>query len=297
MATATGYSQDLAVSICEDLLAKLHKLGSEILTKIGWIKLTEGKERYKHFKDNGFKWLEEDYEHEGFRAVYCERLFVTRAEITCYILSIFESKGWLPNLLYDTTYKSRTLRVASFGCGPGSDLAGFEAFYSNMKVRYSQSLQAEKPSMSESHYSRVLKCIQEAKIESILGYDSAKGWSSYLEVLGYSFCHQVIDHQFVIQMAPVDIVILSYFAHNAHFSMPLDPTQRILTVDGEKDSVRNWDILMQKSKLIIVLDTKGCMAPIFSLLRKRGFGAIVGMHDSNGREVAVHLWYRMDLWT
>ena len=157
---------------------------------------------------------------------------------------------------------------------------------------YIQALQTRKTSF---HYSEELKCIKEAKIESVVGYDSAAGWSRYLEVLGYSFKHQVINSQFVAHMEPVDVLILSYFAHNANFSRPLDPPQYLLTVDGYAiDSLRNWDILMQKSKLIIVLDTKACKQQLSSLLIMRGFGGIPEIFDDNGREITALLWYRND---
>ena len=289
----------MPISIYADICAKLSKVGTEILTKIGLVKQREGQDRFQRFRENGHKWSEEDYEHEGFQAVYCERLFMTRAAMICCVLSAFQTKKLLPNLLYDTTtLKSKALRVASFGCGPGSDLVGFEALYSNLKISYIQSLQARRASLSESCYSKELKCIQEAKIESIIGYDSAASWRRYLEVLGYSFKHQVIDSQFVAQMEPVDVLILSYFAHNAHFSKPLDPPQCLITVDGYAiDSLRNWDILMQKSKLIIVLDTKVCKNQLFSLLTIRGFGGIPEICDDSGREVTALVWYRNDQWT
>ena len=288
--------QAMPQSIYDNICAKLSKVGSEILTKINLVKQREGQDRFKRFRENGYKWSEEDYEHEGFQAVYCEKLFMTRAAMICYVLSAFETKKYLPNLFYDTTtLKLRTLHVASFGCGPGSDLVGFEALYSNLKISYIQSLQARRASLSESRYSKELKCIQEAKIESIIGYDSAAGWRRYLEVLGYSFKHQVIDSQFVAQMEPVDVLILSYFAHNAHFSKPLDPPQCLITVDGY--AIDYWDILMQKSKLIIVLDTKVCKNQLFSLLTIRGFGGIPEICDDSGREVTALVWYRNDQWT
>ena len=291
--------QAIPGSIYDEIYAKLSKIGSEILTNIGYVKEREGQDRFHRFRENGYKWFEDDYEHEGFQAVYCRRLFVTRAEMICCVLSAFETKTLLPNLLYDTiNLKSRCLSVASFGCGPGSDLVGFEAFYSNLKIRYIQSLQAKKVSMNESRYSEELKCIQEAKVDSITGYDSAAGWTRYLEVLDYSFQHQVIDCQFVAQMEPVDVLILSYFAHNAYFSTPLDPPQNLITMDGYIiDTIRNWDIVMQKSKLIIVLDTKVCKNKLFSLLTKRGFGGIPEIYDDCGREVTALVWYSNEQWT
>ena len=57
----------------------------------------------------------------------------------------------------------------------------------------------------------------------------------------------------------VDVVILSYSAHNADFSKPLDPPQYTKTKDEVKDLLCNWVILMQKSNLIIVVYcTKSC---------------------------------------
>ena len=296
MASTINPSQ---VSAQEDLLIKLQRIGSNILTRIGWTDMEEGNKRIKRFKDNGFKWLGDDYEHQGFQAVYCERLFMTRAENIFYILSTLESCNHLPNLLYNTSYKARKLYVASFGCGPGSDLAGFETFHSNLKARHIKSLQAsmEFDSISESEYSLQRMATEEARIDSIIGYDSAKGWSRYLEVLGYSFQHQVIDSNFVSQMAPVDVVILSYFAHNAHFSKPLDPPQQIQTEAQIPDSARNWDILMQQSKLIIVVDTSVCKMKLISLLGMRGFSTIVGGHDNAGRDFAAHVWLKKDAWT
>ena len=187
----------------------------------------------------------------------------------CCVLSAFHKKKLLPNLLYNTTtLKPRALRVASLGCDPESDLVGFEALYSNLKISYIQSLQARRASLSVSHYSKELKCIQKAKIEPIVSYDSATGWRRYLELLGYSFKYQVIDSQFVAQMEPADVLILSYFAHNAHFSKPLDPPQYLITVDGYAiDFLRNRDILMKKSKLVIVLDTKVCKNQLFHCLQ------------------------------
>ena len=98
----------------------------------------------------------------------------------------------------------------------------------------------------------------------------------------------MIDSQFVTKMEPVDVIILSYFAHNALFSKPLDPPQYLTRLDGcAIDFLRNWDVLMQKSKLIIVLDTKVCKNKLFSLLTIRGFGGIPEIHDDSGREVTA----------
>ena len=78
----------------------------------------------------------------------------------CCVLSAFTMRNLLPNLLYDTTIlKPRALHVASFGCGPGSDLAGFEAFYLNLKISYIQALQAKMAALSDLRYSKELKSL------------------------------------------------------------------------------------------------------------------------------------------
>ena len=70
---------------------------------------------------------EDDYEHEGFQAVYCKELSPTRAEMLYRVLLSYNAQYPLSNLfIYDHTtdlerlnFKAHTLRVASFGCGPG----------------------------------------------------------------------------------------------------------------------------------------------------------------------------------
>ena len=305
--TGMKWSWQIPTCALEDLFLKLQKLGIEIINKVGLVEKKDGEQHFIRFKENGYKWLKEDYEHEGFQSVFCERLFMTRAELIFNILSEFECQKVLPNLLYDDNFKSRALSVASFGCGPGNDLAGFETYFTNLKKCRLKLLEEKKVSVSQSDYSLTLKCIEETKIQSITGYDSAEGWSRYLDVLGYSFKHQVIDYHYLNEMLQVDIVILSYFAHNALFSVPIDVMDVSIQqnihhrADGEEpfllqDCIRNWDILMKKTKMIIVVDTKACVKPLFRLLRARGFGSVVGQKDSHGREVAAHVWTDKDLW-
>ena len=193
----------LTSSINELILDKLRKIGSEVLAQVSWPEIEKGKTRYLRFEDNGHKWLRDDYETEGFQAVYCENLFFKRAELISLILLDFDAQYQLPNLFYhDTTLKTCKLSVISFGCGPGNDLTGFQAFYLHLK-------QVKKSILSESQQLKLLKCVEEAEI-NLIGYDSAKGWGKYLDVLGYTFKHQMVDYNFVTQMEPVDVIILSY---------------------------------------------------------------------------------------
>ena len=117
---------------------------------------------------------------------------MTRAELIFNILSEFECQKVLPNLLYDDNYfKPRALSVASFGCGPSNDLAGFETYFFNLIKRQLELLdqRRDKSSVSQSDYLLKEKSLEEAKIESIIGYDSrsTQSWSRYLIALGYIY--------------------------------------------------------------------------------------------------------------
>ena len=81
----------------------------------------------------------------------------------------------------------------------------------------------------------MLQTIQRAKLETLTGYDSSEGWREYTQSLGYTFVHQNVDQSFVECMEPSDILILSYFAHNAGFSAPIEPKQynKLLTTTSE----------------------------------------------------------------
>ena len=82
----------LTSSINELILDKLRKIGSEVLAQVSWPEIEKGKTRYLRFEDNGHKWLRDDYETEGFQAVYCENLFFKRAELISLILLDFDAQ-------------------------------------------------------------------------------------------------------------------------------------------------------------------------------------------------------------
>ena len=148
--------------------------------------------------------------------------------------------------------------------------------------------------VNHCRYSNILRSIQEAKLETVTGYDGAEGWRVYSETLGYTYQHQHIDQKFVEKMDPVDILILSYFAHNAHFSEPVEPRKYIREIN---DFVRNWDILQQKTRMIILIDTSATSLQTLQQLNVRGFGGIDGKMDCNGRLLTVRIWFRLDQWT
>ena len=113
-----------------------------MIQRVSLADLQEGKARFKNFAENGFKWNRDDYDHNGFRAIYCEKLFVTRAEILYDVLFIYESRGWLPHLLLDTYGQARSLKVTSLGCGPSGELAGLEAYITDLKIRHINGIQS-----------------------------------------------------------------------------------------------------------------------------------------------------------
>ena len=218
---------------------------------------------------------------------------MTRAEVVYDVLFIYESHTWLPNLLYDYSWRPRSLKVASLGCGPAGELAGLEAYFSDLKVRHIKDLQANMHTMSPARYLNILGTIQRAKLETVTGYDGAEGWRVYSEALGYTFQHQCINQQFIEQMEPLDILILSYFAHNSGFSEPIQPQRYIA---GINDFMRNWDILQHKMRMIILIDTIATSRQTLDQLHRRGFGGIEGKRDSKGRNLIVRIWFRPDLW-
>jgi hypothetical protein len=121
--------------------------------------------------------------------------------------------------------------VISFGCGPGSDLLGFQQFYEQKKKqritellrrRQAQSTQGKPRQRQGSSVDDTKTMIQEimnAKV-SYTGYDSSSGWSEYIDRLGYNFCKQHIDRHFVDGMQSVDVAILCYFSHSANLHQP-----------------------------------------------------------------------------
>ena len=289
-----NYRQGFQSYFYPEILTKLAKIYKDIINCVSLVDLQEGKQRFKNFAENGFKWNQEDYDHNGFRAIYCQKLFMTRAEIIFEILFIYESHRCLPNLLYDFSWKPRSLKVASLGCGPAGELAGLDAYFSDLKVRHIKSLHVSDITLTNpARYLNILQTIQAAKLETVTGYDGAEGWKVYSETLGYTFQHQYIDQNFVEKMDPVDIIILSYFAHNAGFSEPIKPRKYIKEIN---DFMRNWDILKQKTRMIILIDTSASSMETLEQLHKRGFVGIEGKTDSKGRLLTVRMWFRQDQW-
>ena len=268
--------RDLHTENCK----KLSKL-SHLIRGVGLLKFKEGKQRFSQFVENGHRWNKDDYDHDGFRAVYCRKLFVTRAVLVNNVL--FQCALCLPGLLFDTKGKPRSLKVASFGCGPAGELAGFETYFEDLKKRFTELVISDYKTnrINYNVYSRWMTEVKCARLETVTGYDSSEGWREYSKSLRYAFVHQYIDHEFVKEMEPVDILIMSYFVHNAGF----------LT---HADGMGTLDILQQKTKMIIFIDICHTSPKVLDMLNRRGFTSVKDFRDEQDRDIIVRIWYSRD---
>ena len=245
-----------------------------------------GEERYGNWASNNYRWDESDYNHRGFRAVYFDKLFETRAELVHEALDYCKSD--LPNFLEEDN-----LKVVSFGCGPGCDLLGFQQYYQQKKNKRIAELkkrlrrrQARAQGNSSRQGSTVddirtkIREIQSARV-SYTGYDSSSGWREYFGSLGpgYDFSKQHINKRFVDGMQSVDVAILCYFSHSANLHQP------------SKSAF--WESLKRKCKVILVLDTTYNKQEFDGMLSSIGFRELDSdLKDEDGREVYTTLWTR-----
>ena len=262
-----------------ELCKKLSKL-SHLIQGVGLVDLEEGQLRYSKFTENRHRWNKDDYDHDGFRAEYCRRLFVTRAGIVTNVLLHCEKNMCLPGLLFDPAGKPRSLKIASFGCGPAGELAGLETYFEDLKKRLIERLISDRK-LKDDMYSSLMTKVQSARLETVTGYDSSKGWREYLESLGYTFVHQHIDHEFVKEMEPVDILITSYFVHNARLFK-------------HAAGMRTLDILQRKTKMILFIDTSGISPKVLDMLHTRGFLRVPDVKDDKDHDVIVRIWCSRD---
>jgi hypothetical protein len=246
----TGAFDKLTV---EDFIDKRYKKLSPILKNLFRDEelKKEGEERYSSWGTNNFTWTLEDYAHEGFQGIYVQRLFKNRAILTKR--AILEALA-----MESTTRELRNLRrilsnartVASLGCGPGPELVGIQA------AVLEKDLQVD---LSTLHFT---------------GYDAVAAWEKFHKKLGTTFIEQNIDGIFLQNLPCVDIIILSYFASSASLS------------DRNPDGTSNWDEIISKSRLVIVLDTNDRHQR--NSLKKRGF-VNFSVNDEQKREVIVHI--------
>ena len=148
-----------------------------------------------------------------FRAVLCKQFFEAQADLAKESFEAAIFKAVLENSFFKDV-KS----VAAFGCGPASELIGFQAFLGGLP-----------------------KETQPQTVE-LVGYDAEEGWREYAEEIGCTFKCQKIDAKFVEEMPKYDIIILCYSAHHMPFNK---------ATDGDKTM---WEMLAEKGQLVVVID-------------------------------------------
>ena len=213
-------------------------------------KKKEGKDIYSSWRTNNFTWTLQDYAHEGFQGIYVQKLFKNRAILTKKAMLkalAMESKTPELHTLRDVLSGART--VASLGCGPGPELVGIQAFLK-------EDLQVD---LSRLEFK---------------GYDAVATWEKFHEKLETIFVKQEIDAKFLQNLECVDIVIASYFASSASLS------------DRNPDRTSNWDKIIEKSHLVIILDTNDPKQR--NSLKKRDFVEF-SVNDEQDREVFIHI--------
>lgn len=150
----------------------------------------------------------------GFRGYWCKELFVVQAEMVKGAFKVVTDKQFVSKSFFKCV-KS----VATFGCGPGSDLIGFLAFLEEL------------PHENQPSSTPVL-----------LGIDAEEGWKEYVEEAGCKFECSRVDTQYLKDMPKHDIIIMCCFASH----MGLHQCQ-----EGERN---NLDIIAEKCKFLMVLD-------------------------------------------
>ena len=272
----------MATSATTLIESKCTQLKHTVSGRVTEQSLAEGRERYGKWAAQDYRWYQSDYDHCGFRAVYFDRLFESRAEIVYEALEYCDTD--LPNFL-----ENDDLKVVSFGCGPGCDLLGFQQYYKQKKDKHiaelkkrlkrqqAQSAQDKPKQKSSADDTKALiRDTNNAKV-SYTGYDSSSGWRDYISSLRYTFSEQHIDKQFVNGMQPVDVVILCYFSHSANLQ--------------QQSKSSFWESLKRKCKVILVLDTTYNKQEFNGMLASLGFRELdVGLKDKDGRKIYTTLW-------
>lgn len=275
----------------QDFIASnFERLESEVSARVPEGLLRWGLDRYGNWANQDYRWYRDDYDHCGFRAIYFDRLFETRARLVSEVLEYCDSEGLLPNFL------GTSLNVVSFGCGPGCDLLGFQDFYQQKKrkriAELKQRATRQKASLRRNpRFRNSIRCnecliedIHKAKV-TYRGYDSSFGWEEYVHTLGFTFEKQWINKRFVESMPPVDIAILSYFSHSANLHRPTYINSSF------------WTSLTRKCKVVLVLDTLFESEDFDSMLSEVGFHELDReFDDSNKRAVYTTLWSKLLLW-
>ena len=115
------------------ITTKQKEVESKVNCNISWELLSEGNRRYSNWSQQNYRWSDSDYNHSGFCDVYFRKFFYERARLVHQIFTHCEAEKQLPSDIFE-----KSLKVVSFGCGPGNDLVGFESFYRNVKAEIVQ---------------------------------------------------------------------------------------------------------------------------------------------------------------
>ena len=263
---------------------------------------------------------------DGLRKTIIVRAFVQYTfntsfilELSLHVQEIFKFCHTEKRLPCDIFEKS--LKVVSFGCGPGSDLVGFMSFYREKKKQF-----IKKCVKTLKRYMCTHRCVQHPKRYVVCrkrllrkikgkkyrkfqasyerrrryckdmfrqmnarvrctGYDSSSKWRKYLDTLGYLFQRQVICSRFVDAMEPADIAILCYFSHAACLNELNSPA-----------AYSFWRSVKKKFRLVLVVDTTFNDREFNDMLRLRyGFKELSKpFQDENGRPAYTTLWLNLD---
>ena len=282
-----------SLTIRDVISEKYRSLKEDVVDVVSWDKKDEGETKYSRWAKNNFTWTYDDYNHEGFRAVYCEKQFENRARLVVDALEAYKAAQRRP--LFVGPKLNSNPRVVSFGCGPGNDLTGFEAFFEKEKQQLQNKLERLKqlPSKTPNEQAELeeIKGLLRRLAPTYTGYDSVEGWEAYVKRLRYDFRCEGINKRFIQTMPNVDVVILCYFAHSANFSEKEKETVWEEKPNGRRVSKnkRLWDYLAEKCKMIIVLDVNDPLQN--NCLNKRKYWSTT-LKDDNCCEVHVHIWLK-----
>ena len=208
-------------------------------------KREEGESEYSSWKLNGYKW---NYGLEGFRAVYTQRFFETRAYLVKTALKDPKINEKIP-----IDFLRNIKMVASFGCGPGPEMIGFQ-----------------------DYIEETLKL--DATNLTMIGYDTEAKWSQYVTCLGHNFKFEqkdLMDFHVLESLPEMDVVIVSYFAASVNFSWNFN---------------HRWEIVIAKYKMVVVIDMQNFDSQNRGL-EQLGFIGLQ-LQDRNNRGVQVHVYFK-----
>ncbi|XP_032219848.2 uncharacterized protein LOC116603031 [Nematostella vectensis] len=218
-----------SLSVDNQDLARFQENAEYILKNVG-----EGKILYNSGVKNKYHWRSMCYASQNFRAYYALETFPARQELIAEAFRTAKERDFVPR-----DYFKGINKVASFGCGPGSDLWGFKEF---LKGEFAYSISRGN------------------KLPRFTGFDSELGWMPFVEALDFEFSCKEIDVGFLREMLPQDVIIMSYFIKPARvMHRPPDEAREF------------WEELEKKANLIMVVNEHD--PELHTVLTKRGYDA------------------------